>query len=372
MKKINVLSLFDGISCAQIALGKASIEVESYYSSEVDKWASAITRYNYPDTIELGDVTKWREWDVDWSSIDLLVGGSPCQGLSQSGRGKGLRDKRSALFFDYVDILEHIKNHNPNVIFILENVVPRKKEWAQNMSDVLGEDYIEINSSLLSAQSRRRLYWTNIQDVEQPVDKKIYLQDIIESVTPDSIMSYCIDANYLKGGDLKQYFEKSRRQLVFDKPIQVAHIKKNQQGTRVYDINGKSVTLKSQGGGWGAKGGLYLVPTTYSRKPELSGKVSEKSLPLEASNWRGLNRNQRKTAIAKMIDSGEIVIRKLTPTECESLQTVPRDYTKHGNFGGKVKLISNTQRYKALGNGFTVDVIAHILSYANFNGGENV
>jgi DNA (cytosine-5)-methyltransferase 1 len=366
MTKINVLSLFDGMSCAQIALERAGIEVDRYYASEVDKYAIAVTQHNYPNTIQLGDVTKWREWDIDWAGIDLLIGGSPCQGLSHSGRGEGLKDARSALFFDYIDILEHIKKHNPNAIFVLENVVPQKKEWAQNMSSVIGVDFIEINSSLVSAQSRRRLYWTNIDGIEQPEDREIYLQDIIESVQPDSMKSYCIDASYFKGGNLVQYFEKSRRQLVFDAPIQVGYIGKNQQGRGVYDTNGKSVALKSGGGGWGAKMGLYLVPTTYSRKSELSGKVLNKSLPLESSNWRGLNRNQRQTAIAGMLDSGDIAIRKLTPTECEELQTVPQNYTLAPHPVYKNKMMSNTQRYKMLGNGFTVDVIAHILSYANF------
>lgn len=221
-------------------------------------------------------------------------------------------------------------------------------------------DCVGINSALLSAQSRKRLYWTNF-DVSQPEDRQIYLIDIIESVHPDSMKSYCIDANYFKGGNLKQYFEKSRRQLVFDKPNQVAFVGENQQGRRVYGIDGKSVMLKANGGGWGAKMGLYAIPVTYSRHERLSGKVLDKSLPLEASNWRGLNRNQRQTAIARMIESGDIVIRKLTPVECERLQAVPDEYTSIGDFNGNVKKVSNTQRYKMLGNGFTVDVIAHIL-----------
>jgi DNA (cytosine-5)-methyltransferase 1 len=353
MKKINVLSLFDGMSCAQIALERAGIEVDKYYASEVDKYAIAVTQHNYPNTIQLGDITKWREWDIDWAGIDLLIGGSPCQGLSHSGRGEGLKDERSALFFDYVDILEHIKKHNPNVIFILENVVPQKKEWAQNMSSVIGVDFIEINSALVSAQSRRRLYWTNIGGIEQPKDKNVYLQDVIESGWVDSMKSYCINANYFTGTGLKEYFEKSRRQLVFDVPVQVGHINQNHRGSRYYAINGKSVTLCASGGGWGMKTGLYIVPKSNSGT-------------LEPVDWETTSKSQRKTIVSNMIDNGDAVIRRLTPTECETLQTVPQNFTLAPHPVYKNKMMSNTQRYKMLGNGFTVDVIAHILSYANF------
>jgi site-specific DNA-cytosine methylase len=212
-------------------------------------------------------------------------------------------------------------------------------------------NYIGINSALLSAQSRKRLYWTNIPNVEQPEDKNIYLIDIIESGRTDSMKSYCIDANYFKGGNLKQYFEKSRRQLVFqDKSPTIV--------STIYKENPKSVLHRK-------KLGLLIgeqVPTTFSRHEKLSGKILDKSLPLESSNWRGLNRNQRQTAIANMIESGDVVIRKLTPIECERLQTVDDNHTQFGDFGGKIKKISNTQRYKMLGNGFTVSVISHILS----------
>lgn len=356
---MNVLSLFDGMSGAQIALNRAGIKYDKYFASEVDKYAIAVTQHNYPNTIQIGDVTKVKASDLP--KIDLLIGGSPCQGLSFSGKQLNFNDPRSKLFFEFVRLLNELKPK----YFILENVL-MKQEYQDVISDNLGTQPVMINSALLSAQSRKRLYWTNF-DVPQPEDKGIYLIDIIESGWTDSMKSYCIDANYFKGGNLKQYFEKSRRQLVLDKPNQVAFVGKNQQGRRVYGIDGKSVTLKANGGGWGAKMGLYTIPVTFSRHERLSGKVLDKSLPLEASNWRGLNRNQRQTEIARMINSGSIVIRKLTPVECERLQTVPDEYTSMGNFDGNAKKISNTQRYKMLGNGFTVDVIAHILKHINEN-----
>lgn len=368
---MNVLSLFDGLSCGQIALNKLGIKVENYFASEIDKYAIAVTQYNFPNTIQLGDVARIRYENGKLYSagfpdgievvIDLIIGGSPCTGFSFSGKGLAFDDPRSQLYFDFERI---VKETSPKY-WLLENV-QMKSEHSNVISERLGFGFIRIDSSLVSAQSRKRLYWTNIKEIEQPLDKQIYLMDIIESGWTDSIKSYAIDANYFKGGNLKQYFEKSRRQLVFDSPIQVGHIKENQQGRRIYDINGKSTTLKTLGGGWGAKTGLYVIPVTFSRHQHLSGKVLDKSLPLESSNWRGLNRNQRQTAILKLLENGELVIRKLTPIECERLQTIPDNFSAFGNFNGTIKPISNSQRYKMTGNSFTVDVIAHILSYAEF------
>lgn len=361
---MNVLSLFDGMSGGQIALDRIGIKPMKYYASEIDTYAIAVTQYNYPNTIQLGDINNWESWDIEWQSIDLILAGSPCQGLSQSGKGGGLTDERSALFFVFIDILEFVKQKNPNIKFLLENVVPKKKQWADNITEIIEVEPLKIDSALLSAQSRKRLYWTNIQNVEQPEDKEIYLEDIIESVQPDSMKSYCIDASYFKGGNLKQYFEKARRQLVFDSPVQVGHINQNHRGSRVYATNGKSVTLTANGGGWGMKTGLYIdIPISYSRKDGSSGNDLSKIFPLESSNWRGLNRNQRQTAIARMIENGDFVIRKLSPVECERLQTINDNHTASGLFNGEIKKISDTQRYKMLGNGWTVDVIAHILKH---------
>jgi site-specific DNA-cytosine methylase len=254
---MKVLSLFDGMSCGQIALERAGINVDKYYASEIDKYAMQVTQRNYPNTIQLGDITKWEDWGIE--QPDLIIGGSPCQGFSFAGKQLAFDDPRSKLFFTFVDILKHYKPK----YFLLENV-RMKKEHLAVISEHLAVEPICINSSLVSAQNRVRYYWTNIPNVVQPRDKKIYLKDIIEDGVVDKDKSYCVDANYWKGGNLKSYFEKRRRQLVF-------------------------------------------TENSY---------------------------------------------RKLTPVECERLQTVPDNYTKG---------VSNTQRYKMLGNGWTVDVIAHIL-----------
>lgn len=311
---MNVLSLFDGMSCGQIALDRAGIDVDTYYASELDKYAIKVTQANYPDTIQLGDVEKWREWDIDWSSIDLLMGGSPCQGFSFAGKQLAFEDPRSKLFFVYVDILNHIKSLNPNVKFLLENV-KMKRDYLDVISDQLGVEPVFINSALVSAQNRQRYYWAS-WGFEQPEDKGVVLVDIIEDGVVDRYKSWCIDANYHKGGNLKQYFEKSRRQLVFGVR---ATVQKNAE----HCFNGKTPTITAAAGMGGGNVPLFSTPDIVM-------------------GHKG-----------KYIDKDErLSFRKLTPIECERLQTVPDNYTAH---------VSNTQRYKMLGNGWTVDVVAHIL-----------
>jgi site-specific DNA-cytosine methylase len=298
MVEMKVLSLFDGMSCGQIALNRIGVKPSKYYASELDKYAIKVTQANYPDTVQLGDVTAWREWDINWASIDLLIGGSPCQGFSFAGKQLAFDDPRSKLFFVYVDILNHIKSVNPNVKFMLENV-KMKKEYLAVISEQLGVEPVFINSALVSAQNRQRYYWCN-WDVTQPEDKGIVLADILESDHVARDKSHCLDANYYKGGNLKSYFEKNRRKLVF-------------------------INQKPRGNN---PGGLRAV----------DGKTPS----LTSNSWEHNNH----------VFSGKDY-RKLTPIECERLQTVDDNYTNH---------VSNTQRYKMLGNGFTVEVIRHILS----------
>jgi site-specific DNA-cytosine methylase len=256
---MNVLSLFDGMSCGRIALERCGHKVDRYFASEIDKYAMKVAKANYPDIEHLGDV---RSVETDnLPDIDLLIGGSPCQGFSFAGRHLNFQDQRSRLFFEYVRILEETQPR----YFLLENV-RMSKESERVISEFLDCEPITINSNLVSAQNRHRLYWTNIPFDGLPDDRGIKLSGIIESGNVDRDKAHCIDANYWKGGNLKSYFEKNRRQLVF--------------GESVEDY------------------------------------------------------------------------RKLTPIECERLQTVPDNYTAH---------VSNTQRYKMLGNGWTVDVVAHIL-----------
>ena len=154
---MKVLSLFDGISCGMVALERAGIPVDAYYASEIDKNAIAISQKNYPNIIRLGDVTKWREWDIPWAEIDLLIGGSPCQGFSFAGKQLNFNDPRSKLFFEFVDILNHIKKHNPNVKFLLENV-GMKKEYEEIITKALGHVPVKINSRKVGRESRPKLF----------------------------------------------------------------------------------------------------------------------------------------------------------------------------------------------------------------------
>ena len=319
VKQVNVLSLFDGLSCGQLALQRANIPVENYLASEIDKYAIQVTQKNFPYTIQLGDITEIgtrRIERMEELGIDLIIGGSPCQDLSFAGKGKGLKKgTRSNLFFEFVKILKAIKPK----YFLLENV-RMKKENQDIISEYMGVEPIAINSNLVSAQNRNRLYWTNIP-FTIPDDKGIILADIIEEGITDREKSHCLDANYFKGGNLKSYFEKHRRQLVFNEFL--PNTLPNKSATR----DGKAYAL------------------TYS----YPGAVA----------WNSIERKQR-TMIpfcrSDEEDNPNVVegyhYRKLTPIECERLQTVPDNYTE---------VVSNTQRYKMLGNGMTVDVIAHIL-----------
>ena len=287
---INVLSLFDGMSCGQIALDRSGIDVDNYYASEVDKWAIQVAQANYPNTIQLGDITQ-----LDTSNlpkIDLVMGGSPCQGFSFAGKQLAFDDPRSKLFFEFVRVLKEVKPR----YFLLENV-KMKKEFQDEISRLLGCEPILINSALVSAQNRNRLYWTNIPNIKQPEDKCISMKDILGGVnlynrstlindssyysTRDK--SYCIDANYAKGTNFRRYFFCGSRQLVLE------------EGNLPEDM-----------------------------EKETANKIMKE----DGNRWR-----------------------MLLPIECERLQTVPDGYTG---------CVSNSQRYKMLGNGWTVDVAAHI------------
>ena len=201
---MNVLSLFNGMSTGHTALDNVGIKVDKYYSSEIKPAAIELTQYHYPDTIQVGDVTKWKEWDIEWDKIDLVLSGSPCQDLSIAGKRKGLEGERSSLFWVFVDILNHIKEMNPNVLFLQENVGSANRKDVGIMSRALGVYPVRINSSLVTAQLRDRYYWSNIRtapeglfgdlitDIPQPKDRNIMLKDIIEDGYVLQDKSYCL------------------------------------------------------------------------------------------------------------------------------------------------------------------------------------
>jgi len=296
---MNVLSLFDGVSCARVALDRVGLSVASYTACEIEKNAIKVSTRNYPDIVRVGSVVDYHPT----GTIHLLIGGSPCQDLSIAKKGrKGLEGNRSGLFWEYVRIWKEAKP----TWFVLENVASMPKADRDIITKEMGVEPILINASLVSAQCRKRLFWTNIPNIQQPTDRCILLKNIM---LPDAE----VDARFVvKSKSFSSYSktskepkEKEQRTLV-----KIGHIGKTDgQANRVYSTEGKSITLSANGGGLGAKTGLY---------------------------------------------SGGDTIRKLTPIECERLQGLPDGYTEG---------IAITNRYKCLGNAFNVDVVAHLLSY---------
>jgi DNA (cytosine-5)-methyltransferase 3A len=269
---MNVLSLFDGISCGQLALKESNIEYENYFASELDKYAIQVTKNNFPKTQHIGNVLSVNVKELP--QIDLLIGGSPCQSFSRAGDGSGF-DGESRLFWEYVRILNDIKKENPNVLFLLENVV-MKEEWKNIITEALGVKPIQISSSKFVPQSRERLYWTNIPNVKQPEQRDYNIRDFYEG---EGFPSSC---------GVNRFF---KRREIFN-------------------------TLTA----------TYYKGIRGSGRPAISLRES-------------------------FLDEDREAHRMLTPNEVEKIQGLPKDYTQG---------ISKTQRYKSIGNGWTVDVIAHI------------
>jgi DNA (cytosine-5)-methyltransferase 3A len=324
---MKVLSLFDGVSCARLALERAGVKVSEYFASEIDKYAIKVTQANRPDTVQLGSVTDiWWDCghpDCNPEEIDLLIGGSPCQDLSIAKKDRqGLEGSRSSLFYEYVRLLNEVKPK----YFILENVASMRKADQDTISkELFGIEPVMINASLVSAQNRKRLFWVGklVGDtyeqvkIKQPKDKHIYLKDILESDVDEKYNINITLKTGLKGLCQLNKKAKTLTSTMYKgygndgcSMVRIGQIGKGGQGDRIYSLEGKSVSLSALGGGRGAKTGLYLQDEQ---------------------------------------------IRKLTPIECERLQGMPDNWT---NPTGD---ISNTQRYKMCGNAFNVDVVAHII-----------
>ena len=336
-KEMNVLSLFDGMSCGQLALQKADIPVENYLASEIDKYAIQVTQKNFPYTIQLGDITEIgtrRTERMEELGIDLIIGGSPCQGFSFAGKQLNFKDPRSKLFFEFVKILKAIKPK----YFLLENV-RMKKENQDIISEYMGVEPTVVNSNLVSAQNRNRLYWTNIP-FTIPDDKGIILADILQ---PDNE----IDVKYLAGEKLLQNYKGGN---------QLNPTYKSQANT-IHNREGKSGIICAGTHGYangyvtgGAFRGRYKIDgVRQDHKGSVAGKTQQELEVRTDAKTNALTTVQKDNVV---IDYKQKSWRKLTPIECERLQTVPDNYTDS---------VSNTQRYKMLGNGMTVDVIAHIL-----------
>lgn len=349
---MKVLSLFDGISCGRLALERAGLPVECYDAFEIDKYAVTVSKNNYPDIVHHGNV-----FDGDFTEFkgyDLLLGGSPCTYWSVAKKNREITSDGEGfrLFMEYVRAL----NESKCKYFLYENNYSIHQNIKDEISKQLGVQPIMINSALVSAQNRKRCYWTNIPVTSFPADKGILLKDVLESGVAWQDKSYCMTARY-SGAIISNTLERKQRTMIAEPigaaqrgryvddnkteqhievredgksnclttvqkdtlvcaPVRVGQYGKGGQGQRIYSVRGKSVTLSANDGGQGAKTGLYKI-----------------DLP-----------------------DGDYIIRKLTPVEAERLQTLPDNYTEG---------ISNTQRYKCIGNGWTVDVIAHIFGGLN-------
>ena len=349
---MNVLSLFDGMSCGRIALERAGIQVTNYFASEIDKHAIKVAMHNYPDTQQLGDVTKWREWNLP--KIDLLIGGSPCQGFSFAGKQLAFDDPRSKLFFEFVECLKHFKPKN----FLLENV-RMKKEHLQVITDMLGVEPIRINSNLVSAQNRDRYYWTNIPNVTQPCDRGIYLKDILQSDVEQKYFLTAAQRSWLKKN---LEFQLSKKYSAIDPEKAITLV------ARMYaNWTGNFILTRHRGNN---PGGFFdeKAPTRTSSRQEMNEVVCLQK-PIYGAAMRGremdgdvkqtieINSSQKSNSLTSVQKTTLVTdlfdLRKCTPVECERLQTVPDNYTS---------CVSDSQRYKMLGNGWTVDVVAHIFS----------
>jgi len=225
---MNVVSLFNGMNTGRQALENIGIKVDKYYSSEIKPYAIELTQYHFPDTIQVGDVTKWREWDIDWKTIDLVLSGSPCQDLSAAGKRAGINGKKSSLFFVFVEILEHIKSLNQNVLFLQENVGSASKLDVGIMSRALGVYPVRINSSLVTAQLRDRYYWSNIKtketmfdivtDIPQPKDKNVLLKDILTSGFNKRKKSNCLTEGLIEKNTCKDIFTDNWQKYLKKRP----------------------------------------------------------------------------------------------------------------------------------------------------------
>ena len=476
MKGINVLSLFDGMSCGQQALERLGIKVDKYYASEIDPYAISVTQYNYPDTIQLGDIREIKGKDL--GHIDLIVGGSPCQGFSFSQRNRlNFDDPRSALFFEYVRVLNECREINPDIFFLLENVRMSNKS-KDVITKYMGVEPININSALVSAQSRNRLYWTNIPNVTQPQDRGIMLKDILidgENNLPMYSNIYggfgekkprvhydkSVTIRTASGGghipsvtkvDDKYYLKQNQKDHVLD-PTRLKKKYTAIDGDKALTLigsyprlNGTHVTVDDKYY-LSEKMKAYILSSKFNNKGEINtdkakcltasyhkmqrsnmaSYVSTEHQPLDKTNIRKLlpTETERlqtvednytaygfqisksvKPSVAKNImeqfkeivksdkdfyqmkaDSGwqdnkialkktpslrsgnsstyvldnNDTFRKVTVTEAERLQTINDNLTAKGIVDGKVVKISDTQRYKMIGNGWTVEVIVEIL-----------
>lgn len=364
MKPLTVFSAFDGVGIGLLALKRAGVPIAAYYASEVDKYAISVAKKNHPEIIHVGDVKQC--YARNFPQIDLLIGGSPCQDLSiAKANREGLKGARSGLFWHFVRLLRTMKPR----YFLLENVASMSKEDKAKITEIMGVEPILINSSLVSAQQRKRLYWTNIPGITQPQDKGISVKDVLESGVPMDLKSRAIISSAGRTTE-REYFKKQQGTMVAEIVKSDNYLIKYRGGINNKLLNGKEKcsTLVS---GMGADGGNIPIFAEPVRLGHFGSRDNQgyriysifgKSVCLKRSPSNGISEFYKID-----LPDGDYIIRKLTPVECERLQTWPDNYTKIGQSFP----ISSTQRYKIIGNGWTADVIAHIFKFMKFEEAQN-
>jgi DNA (cytosine-5)-methyltransferase 3A len=379
---MRVVSLFNGMNTGRQALENVGIKVEKYYSSEIKPYAIELTQYHFPDTIQVGDVTKWREWDIDWKSIDLVLSGSPCQDLSAAGKRAGINGKKSSLFFTFVDILNHIKSLNPKVLFLQENVGSASKLDVGIMSRALGVYPVRINSSLVTAQLRDRYYWSNIRtkedgmfgdivtDIPQPKDRGIMFKDIITDGYVERIKSTVLLEGYVSkntykntGSKEEQRYLKSR-DLIGMCPIVYVDTDKH-SCLKTYRSEGSQEYLKRRNETTGMVTLIYEVQNELRCKTNTSKgyDVITENDCLDLSFPTSTTRRGRVTkgkspclmeSSNKLYSYKDGIVRTVNKVEMCRLQGFPDDYCD---------ILSTAKAGSLLGDGWTLPIIEHIFKF---------
>jgi DNA-cytosine methyltransferase len=343
---MNVVSLFNGMNTGRQALENVGIKVDKYYSSEIKPYAIELTQHHFPDTIQVGDVTKWREWNIDWSSIDLVLSGSPCQDLSAAGKRAGINGSKSSLFFVFVDILNHIRELNPKVLFLQENVGSARKEDVGIMSRALGVYPVRINSSLVTAQLRDRYYWSNIRtredgmfgdiitDIPQPEDRGIMFGDIITGgrVERDKALAL-LEQTEKSFGHKDRFSEKAQKYLKEREKFGVSLIYIDNEELRV-----KTNTIK----GYDVVTENDCIDLSFPTSTTRRGRVTKGKSPclMESNN--------------NLYSYKDGMVRTVNQVEMERLQGFPDGYTS---------MLSTRKAGSLLGDGWTLPVIEHIFKF---------
>jgi DNA (cytosine-5)-methyltransferase 3A len=380
---MNVVSLFNGMNTGRQALENVGIKVNKYYSSEIKPYAIELTQHHFPDTIQVGDVTKWREWDIDWSTIDLILSGSPCQDLSAAGKRAGINGSRSSLFFVFVEILEHIKSLNPKVLFLQENVGSASKLDVGIMSRALGVYPVRINSSLVTAQLRDRYYWSNIRtkqdgmfgdlvtDIPQPKDRKIMFKDIITDGHVERVKSGCLMAGTISKHNFKDNLSDKAQKYLKSRA-------ENNFISIVYVDTDKHVCLKTLNGDGSSQEYLKhrnettgMLTLIYEENNELRCKTNTKQgydvvtendcldLSFPTSTTRRARVTKGKSPCL-MESSNNLysykdgIVRTVNKVEMCRLQGFPDNYCD---------ILTTSKAGSLLGDGWTLPIIEHIFSY---------